>query len=97
MVFYTWAELLPFVQLPHNSAYFTPEESPHFLVSGPQMNCLPVSFSDFRPPPRRRRSSTSLRKLSKNEIYACGVASRSTKERADKHAVVNEILVDSQL
>ena len=64
--FDNWAELLPFVQLAHNTAYSTTlQETPHFLMFGRAAVRLSITSSEFRPPPHRKLSSTIPNKLSK--------------------------------
>ena len=64
--FDNWAELLPFVQLAHNTAYSTTSRKLRISCClDVQLYCLSISSSEFRPPPHRKISSTIPNKLSK--------------------------------
>ena len=88
-----WAELLPFVQLAHNTAYSkTLEETPHYLVFG-RAATLPVELilgvlSTDAPQGQLDYSRRTVENLQ----LAYELARRNLKERADKLAVENEKL-----
>ena len=88
-----WAELLPFVQLAHNTAYSkTLEETPHYLVFG-RAATLPVELilgvlSTDAPQGQLDYSRRTVENLQ----LAYELARRNLKERADKQAVENEKL-----
>ena len=88
-----WAELLPFVQLAHNTAYSTTlQETPHFLVFG-RAAVLPVDLILGVPPTSAPQSQLDYSKQTvENLQFAYDLARRNLKERADKQAVANETL-----
>ena len=64
--FDSWAQLLPFVQLAHNTAYSTTlQETPYFLMFGRAAVLRVDLILGVRPPPHRKLSSTIPNKLSK--------------------------------
>ena len=83
-----WAELLPFIQLAHNTAYNkTLEETPHFLMFGRRAS-LPVDIilgvsCTSGSGTRQDYSCRTVEKL--QPVYE--IARRSLQERADKQAV----------
>ncbi|CAB1098409.1 unnamed protein product [Ectocarpus sp. CCAP 1310/34] len=88
-----WSELLPFVQLAHNTAYSkTLEETPHYLVFG-RAPTLPVEL--FLGVPATDAPQSRLdhsRRTVENLQLAYELARRNLKERTDKQAVENEKL-----
>ena len=88
-----WAELLPFVQLAHNTAYSkTLEETPHYLVFG-RAATLPVELILGVPSTDAPQSQLDCsRRTVENLQLAYELARRNLKERADKQAVENEKL-----
>ena len=88
-----WAELLPFVQLAHNTAHSkTLEETPHYLLFG-RAAVLPVEL--ILGVPSADAPQTKLdysRRTVENLQLAYELARRNLKERADKQAVANEKL-----
>ena len=88
-----WAELLPFAQLAHNTAYSTTfQETPHSLMFGGAA-VLPVDLilgvsSTSTPQMQPDYSKETVENLQ----LAYELARRNLRERADKQAVVNEAL-----
>ena len=91
--FNNWAELLPFVQLAHNTAYSTTlQETPHFLMFG-RAAVLPVDLILGVPSTSAPQTQLDYSKQTvENLQLAYELARRNLKERADKQAVVNETL-----
>ena len=91
--FDNWAELLPFVQLAHNTAYSTTlQETPHFLLFG-RAAVLPVDLILGVPSTSAPQNQLDYSKQTvENLQLAYELARRNLKERADKQAVVNETL-----
>ena len=91
--FDNWAELLPFVQLAHNTAYSTTlQETPHFLLFG-RAAVLPVDLIFGVPSTSAPQNQLDYSKQTvENLQLAYELARRNLKERADKQAVVNETL-----
>ena len=91
--FDNWAELLPFVQLAHNTAYNqTLEETPHYLMFG-RRALLPVDV--ILGVPSSGSDSSKLdysRRTVDNLQIAYETARRNLKERTDKKAESNEKL-----
>ena len=87
------AELLPFIQLVHNTAYNeTLEETPHFLMFGRRAS-LPVDIIICVP--CTSGSGTRLeysRRTVENLQLAYEIAPRNLRERADKQQESNEKL-----
>ena len=85
------AELLPFVQLAHNTAYSkTLEETPHYLVFG-RAATLPVELILGVPSTDAPQSQLDYsRRTVENLQLAYELARRNLKERADRQAVENE-------
>ena len=88
-----WAELLPFVQLAHNTAYSkTLEETPHYLVFG-RAATLPVELILGVPSTDAPQHKLDYsRRTVENLQLAYELARRNLKERADKQAVENDKL-----
>lgn len=88
-----WAELLPFVQLAHNTAYSsTLEETPHYLMFG-RAAVLPVDLILGVPATTLPQSQLDYsRRTVENLQLAYELARRNLKERADKQATSNEKL-----
>ena len=88
-----WAELLPFIQLAHNTAYNkTLEETPHFFMFGRRAS-LPVDI--ILGVPCTSSSATRLdysRRTAENLQLAYAIARRNLQERADKQSESNEKL-----
>ena len=80
-----WAELLPFVQLAHNSAYSkTLEESFHYLVFGRTVT-LPVELILGVPSTDAPQNKLDYsRRTVENLQLAYELARRNLRERADK-------------
>ena len=95
--FDNWADLLPFVQLAHNTAYNqTLEETPHYLMFG-RRALLPVDV--ILGLPSSRTDSTRLdysRRTVENLQLAYEIVRRNMKERTDKQAESNEKLTVPQ-
>jgi len=91
--FDNWAELLPFVQLAHNTAYSTTlQETPHFLMFG-RAAVLPVDLILGVPSTSAPQTQLDYSKQTvENLQFAYELARRNLKERADKQAAVNETL-----
>ena len=88
-----WAELLPFVQLAHNTAYSTTlQETCHFLMFG-RAAVLPVDLILGVPSTSAPQSQLDYSKQTvENLQFAYKLARRNLKERADEQAVANETL-----
>ena len=88
-----WAELLPFVQLAHNTAYNqTLEETPHYLMFGRRAS-LPVDVIIGVPSNDNSISRKDFsRRTVENLQLAYELARRNLKERTDKQADSNEKL-----
>ena len=88
-----WAEVLPFIQLAHNTAYNeTLEETPHFIIFGRRAS-LPVEI--IIGVPCTSGFETRLdhsRRTPENLQLAYEIAPRNLQERADKHSESNEKL-----
>ena len=88
-----WAELLPFIELAHNTAYNkTLEETSHFLMFGRRAS-LPVDI--IIGVPCTSGSGTRLdysRRTVENVQLANEIARRNLQERADKKSESNEKL-----
>ena len=88
-----WAELLPFIQLAHNTAYNkTLEETPHFFMFG-RRALSPVDIT--LGVPCTSGSETRLnysRRTVENLQLAYEIARRNLQERADKQSESNEKL-----
>ena len=86
-----WVELLPFVQLAHNTAYSKAlEETPHYLVFG-RAATLPVERILGGPSTDAPQSQLDYsRRTVKNLQLAYELARRNFKEHADRQAVENE-------
>lgn len=95
--FDNWAELLPFVQLAHNTAYNqTLEETPHYLLFG-RRALLPVDVILGVPSSGTVSSKLDYsRRTVDNLQLAYEVVRRNLKERTDKQAVSNEKLTFPQ-
>ena len=91
--FDNWAELLPLVQLAHNTAYFTTlQETPHFLMFE-RAAVLPVDLFFGVPSTSKPQSQLDYSKQTvENLQFAYELARRNLKERADKQTVANEAL-----
>ena len=91
--FDNWAELLPFVQLAHNTAYSTTlQETPHFVMFG-RAAVLPVDpVLGVRSTSAPQSQFDYSKQTVKNLQLAYELARRNLKERADKQAVANETL-----
>ena len=91
--FNNWAELLPFVQLPHSTAYSTTlQETPHFLMFG-RAAVLPVDLILGVPSTSAPQTQLDYSKQAvENLQLAYELARRTLRERADKQAVANETL-----
>ena len=89
--FDNWAQLLPLVQLDHNTAYSTPlQETPHFLMFG-RAAVLPVDLILGVPSTSAPQNQLDYSKQTvENLQLAYELARRNLRERADKQAVVNE-------
>ena len=92
--FDNWAELLPFAQLAHNTAYSTTLlETPHFLMCG-RAAVLPVDLNLGIPSTSEPQSQLDHSKQTvENLKFAYELARRNLQERADKQAVANETLL----
>ena len=88
-----WAELLPFVQLAHHTAYSTTlQETPHFMMIG-RAAVLPVDVILGVPSTCAPQTQLDYSKQTvENLLPAYELARRNLRERADKQAVVNETL-----
>ena len=88
-----WAELLPYVQLAHNTAYSsTLEETPQYLVFG-RAAVLPVDLILGIPATTEPQSQLDYsRRTVENLQFAYELARRNLQERADKQATKNETL-----
>ena len=86
-----WAELLPFVQLVHNTAYSkTLEETPHYFFFGP-VATLSVELFLGVPSTDAPQSQLDYSRRTINKIQlAYELARRNLQERADKQTVENE-------
>ena len=82
-----WAELLPFVQLAHNTAYSTTlQETPHFLTFG-RAAVLPVNLILGVPSTSAPQTQLDYSKQTvENLQLAYEQARRNLRERADKQA-----------
>ena len=88
-----WAELLPFVQLAHNTAYSkTLEETPHYLVFGRAATLLVELILGVPSTDAPQSQLDYSRRTVENLQLAYELARRNLKERADKQAVENEKL-----
>ena len=87
--FDNWAELLPFVQLAHNTAYSTTlQETPHFLMFG-RAAVLPVDLILGVPSTSAPQTQLDYSKQTvENLQLAYELARRNLRERADKQAAV---------
>ena len=85
--FNNWAELLPFVQLAHNTAYSTTlQETPHFLMFG-RAAVLPVDLILGIPStsaPQTQLDYSYSKQTVENLQLAYELARRNFRERADK-------------
>ena len=89
-----WAELVPFIQLAHNTAYNkTLEETPHFLMFGCRVS-LPVDIITGMPSTSGSgaRLEYSRRTVENLQLAYEIVRRRRLQERADKQAESNEKL-----
>lgn len=88
-----WAELLPFVQLAHNTAYSsTLHETPHYLVFG-RAPLLPVDLILGVPATDTPQSRLDYsRRTVENLQLAYELVRRNLKERVSKQASANEKL-----
>jgi len=95
--FDNWAELLPFVQLAHNTAYNqTLEETPHYLMFG-RRALLPVDVILGLPSSGSTSSRLDYtRRTVENLQLAYEMARRNLQERSDKQADSNEKLAVPQ-
>ena len=95
--FDNWAELLPFVQLAHNTAYNqTLEETPHYLMFG-RRALLPVDVILGVPSSGTESSKLEYsRRTVDNLQLAYEIARRNLKERTNKQAESNEKLTFPQ-
>lgn len=95
--FDNWAELLPFVQLAHNTAYNqTLEETPHYLMFG-RRALLPVDVILGAPSSDGTASRLEYsRRTVDNLQLAYEVVRRNLSERASKQADSNEKLIVPQ-
>ena len=91
--FDNWAELSPFFQLGHNTAYSTTlQETPHFLMFG-RSAVLPVNLILGVPSTSAPQTQLDYSKQTvENLQLAYELAHRNLRVRADKQAVVNEPL-----
>ena len=91
--FHNWAELLPFVQFAHSTAYSTTlQETPHFLMFR-RAAVLPVDLILGVPCTSAQQKQLDYSKETvENLQLAYELARRNLRERADKQAVVNETL-----
>ena len=80
-----WAELLPFVQLAHNTAYSsTLEETPHYLMFG-RVAVLPVDLILGVPATTAPQTRLDYSRRTVNNLQlSYELARRNLKERADK-------------
>ena len=92
-----WAELLPFVQLAHNTAYSkTLEGTPHYLVFG-RMATLPVELVLGVPSTDAPQNKLDYpRRTVENLQLAYELARRNLQERADMQAVETKKIVFPQ-
>jgi len=88
-----WAELLPFIQLAHNTAYNkTLEDTPHFLMFGRRAS---LTVDIILGVPCTSGSGTRLeysRRTIENLQLAYEIARRNLQERTDKQTETNEKL-----
>ena len=92
-----WAELLPFVQMAHNTAYNTVHETPHYSMFG-RMPTLPIDI--IMGLPRAEVPVTALQythKTVENLRFAYELARQNLGERADNQAASNAKLTFKQI